>query len=41
MEKSKDIKNLHALWDSVILSQADSISLPLNNDSWEKLGNQS
>ena len=33
--------NLHALWDSVILSQFDSIRLPLRDSSWELLGNHS
>ena len=33
--------NLHALWDSVILSQSDSIRLPIRDSSWELLGNHS
>ena len=33
--------NLHALWDSVILSQYDAIRLPLEDSSWELLGNNS
>jgi hypothetical protein len=29
--------NLHALWDSVLLSQAEDFNLPLNETSWDKI----
>jgi len=32
------VTNLHALWDSVILSESEDLKLPLSNASWTKLG---
>lgn len=41
VQNYSSITNLHALWDSVILSQYDAIQLPLSDSSWELLGNDS
>jgi hypothetical protein len=37
----EDVTNLHALWDSVLLTQTKDMTLPLSDQNWELLGNLS
>jgi hypothetical protein len=39
--KGETPQNLHSLWDSIIMSQASDMNLPLSTDNWSYLGNES
>ena len=40
-EAGETPNNLHSLWDSIIMSQAADIHLPLTTEKWNYIGNES